>query len=217
MKILTICPSKGRPELFKQMYESWGNTINEDNTMVIGLDISDEKVSHYPKNVNKIMCKANSTVTKVINSIWKDNQGYDFYHIINDDVIFHTPQYDSKFLKISEIYGEGVFYGNDLFQGQSLPTFPFISASLIKAVGYLQMPTLNRYCGDTVWADIGRICNCLYYLGAIIIEHNHKLAGKGDTDVDMEVYRQDVIEYVKWSKAQRMFDVEKVKEVLNGR
>lgn len=216
MKILTICPSFGRPELFKQMYESWGNTINENNTMIVGLDIGDAKVAQYPKNVNKVMCKADSTVTQVINSIWKENPDYDFYHIINDDVVFHTSQFDTKFLNIHKEYGDGVFYGNDLFQKKNLPTFPFVSACLPKALGYLQMPTLNRYCGDTVYGDIGRICNCLYYLPGVIIEHLHKLAGKGDTDVDMKIYGEDVAEYVRWSKIRRYLDVMKVKEVLNG-
>ncbi len=198
MKILTICPTYNRPELCKQMLKSWHNTIEANNTMVLGVDIGDLSLLLYPKNANLVMCKAGSTVTEVINSIWSQHQNYDYYHIINDDVIFHTKGYDKKLANILEEYGDGVSYGNDLFQGKNLPTFPFISASLSKAMGYLQLPSLNRYCGDTVWADIGRLCECLYYLDGVVIEHKHKLAGKGNTDVDMPVYQQDLQTYFQW-------------------
>lgn len=217
MKILTICPTFQRPKLCTEMLNSWENTISENNTMVLGMDISDPTISAYPKNANRVTCKANSTVTEVINSIWSQYQEYDYFHIINDDVIFHTKGYDSKMVNILEEYDSGIAYGNDLFQGKNLPTFPFISSNLPHALGWLQEPSLNRYCGDTVWNDIGIKCDCLYYMGGIIIEHKHKLAGKGDTDVDMKVFQEDWHNYVKWNQMAMKTDVERVKGALNER
>lgn len=217
MKILTICPTFNRPELCAQMLKSWHNTIGGDNTMVLGLDISDPSLSAYPKDANRVTCKANSTITEVINSIWASNHDkYDFFHIINDDVLFHTPSYDKKMAYILEGYGGGIAYGNDLFQGQALPTFPFISASLCTTLGWLQHPSLNRYCGDTVWASIGKECGCLYYLGEVIIEHLHKLAGKGNTDIDMKVFQDDWHAYIKWAMTEGNLDSNRVKGILNG-
>lgn len=212
MKILTICPSYNRPELCKQMLKSWHETILGDNTMILGLDIGDPSLLGYPKEANRVMCKNGSTVTEVINSIWAKYPDYDFYHIINDDVIFHTIGYDVKLANI--INGEGISYGNDLFQGQSLPTFPFISAGMAKAMGYLQLPSLNRYCGDTIWGDIGRLCGNLHYLGEVKIEHLHKLAGKGTDDVDMRVYHEDLKTYLQWRLHLNSIERDRIMGVL---
>lgn len=214
MKILTICPTYNRPELCKQMIDSWHKTINENNTLILGVDVEDPSIFLYPNNVNKSIVKHGATVTEVINSIWSEHQGYDYYHIINDDVIFHTKNYDTKFYNILDEYGPGIAYGNDLFQGENLPTFPFISAEMAKAVGYLQLPSLNRYCGDTVWNDIGRLCNNIYYLGEVIIEHRHKLAGKGNTDVDMPVYREDLNTYLQWRLHLNEFERDRIMEAI---
>lgn len=216
-KILTICPSYKRPELCAKMLKSWEDGIGENNTIVLGLDVGDPFISSYPRYTNRILCKAGSTVTEVINSIYNQFPDYDYYHIINDDVLFHTKYFDTKLMNILKDYGGGIAYGNDLFQGQGLPTFPFISSEIIEAIGYLQMPKLNRYCGDTVYADIGHLCDCLYYLGEVIIEHRHKLAGKGVDDVDMDTYQKDLVEYFKWTKDGRSEDCRKVKEALNGK
>jgi len=195
MRILTICPSKDRPEQLSNMAKSWVDTVTEPN--------------------HAFATSSEGTVTECINTIWKDNLDADFFHVTNDDVIYHSKGWDTQFVNFLKDH-PGIAYGNDLFQGINMPTFPFISAALPKAVGWLQMPTLNRYCGDLVWADIGKTLHNLYYFDDIKIEHMHKLAGKGNTDVDMEVYAKDVEAYVKWSKLQRHVDTGKIMGVLNG-
>ena len=209
MRILTICPTFKRPELASQMSASWFKTSTEDNTLALGCDIGDPKLSAYKdiKSANKIFCKAGSTVTEVINSIYVQHPNYDFYHITNDDVIYHTHGWDSKFVNLSEEYGHGIFYGNDLLQGANLCTFPFISAPIVKAVGWLQLPTLNRYAGDVVWKFLGQSCNCLYYMGGVVIQHNHN--GK----IDKRINKGDMGRFAKWLPSSNR-EVNAIKGVL---
>lgn len=209
MKVLTICPTKGRPELCRKMIESWHNTIMTDNTIVLGCDIGDEKLTMYKeiKKANKIFCKAGSTVTETINSIFLQNPTYDFYHITNDDMTYQTKGWDKKFVTLYEEYGNGIFYGNDTFQGENLPTFPFVSGDLVRALGWLQLPSLNRYAGDVVWKFIGENCRCLYYLDGVILKHDWT----GCSDAVMNI--SDMKKFAEWL-TQSHLDLNKVRNVL---
>lgn len=208
-RILTICPSYNRPELCSGMIETFHETQQANNTIILGLDISDEKITQYQEinKVNKILCKAGSTVTNVINSIFNQYPDYDFYHITNDDVEYFTKGWDKKFINMAEEYGHGIFYANDLFQGENMPTFPCISGEIARAVGWLQMPMLNRYCGDVVWKFIGGQCNCLYYLGNVFIKHGWE----GCTHPD--IHKLDMAEFATWLKFSQR-DINKIKEIV---
>lgn len=209
MRILTICPTFNKPNLCRKMVESFHDTIECDNTLVLGIDIGDPQIEAYKqiKEANKILCKYNSTVTKVINTIYMQYPNYDFYHITNDDVIYQTKGWDNKFIKLSEIKGKGIYYGNDLLQGDNLCTFPFISGDIVRSVEWLQLPSLNRYCGDVVWKFIGDNCKCLYYLGNVFIKHNWNGCE------NIEVNKSDMAEFSKWLPYSQK-DINKVMEIL---
>lgn len=181
MRILTICPSI-RPVLFKTMAESFKNTVREKNHLHM---ISE------------------GTVTEAINSIMPIVDDYDFVHITNDDVIYSTYGWDSILCKDGKIS-----YGNDKYQGEFMPTFPVIPVNIIKALGWAQLPYLNRYCGDLVWKHIGEKLNILSYNPDVIIEH------KWDEQVTPSLYAKDLMEYKKWCFTQSIIDIAKVKNVL---
>lgn len=214
MRILTICPTKSRADMCKEMVKSFNNTKTADNTLILGLDIGDEQMSLY-KDIqeHKVACKLNSTVTEVINSIYAQYPDYDYYHITNDDVLYHTPGWDSKMAYILDEYGGGVAYGNDLFQGSNHPTFPFISRNVARVTGWLQFPALNRYYGDTVWKLLADNCHCLYYLGGVIIEHRTWFAGKSPYEYDKAVYKTDSEAYGNFLPLANQY-VERIKEAI---
>lgn len=187
MKILTICPTI-YPEKYAKMIESFINTSTEKEHVIIA--------------------EKRGTVTEAINKYMNQVENYDFIHITNDDVIYQTKGWDTSFVKRAKEYGPGIYYGNDMLQGKNLPTFPFISTSIIKTVGWLQLPTLNRYCGDVVWKFIGESCNCIYYLEYITIEHHWRGA-------DIEINKRDMQAFANWLPISHK-TTNKVKELLNA-
>lgn len=217
MRVLSICPTKGRSELCAQMVQSFNKTAKENNILVLGMNFGDPHLTYYNDiKEHKVVCKANATVTEVVNDIYKMYPNYDFYHILNDDVIYHTNGWDTKFIQVIKECGPGIAYGNDLFQGKNLPTFPFISKELVKSIGWLQLPRLNRYFGDMVWRHIGQMTNTLYYLGGVEIEHMHNLADKSDIVPDMEVYDADQLAWASWLPSSHI-DINRIKEALSGK
>lgn len=214
--ILTVMPSRGRPHECKKALDSFLATSSQSDISIL-IDENDPTLSLYREfdPFHKYLVPSpQNTITHKMNAIVRLNPPYKYYHITNDDVVYHTDGWDKIFMHLLELYGGGIIYGNDLFQQSNLPTFPFISGEIVNKLGWIQMPNLNRYCGDLIWKVLADNARCLYYLGHVIIEHNHYLAGKSHYPVDMEIYKQDQLVFAQWMRSHHE-DVEKILEVLN--
>lgn len=183
MRILTICPSI-YPFKLTKMLESFELTKSNYTDMVI--------------------C-GEGTVTEAINNAFNNAPEYNFYFIGNDDIEFRTPLWDLKLAQKGKIT-----YGNDLFQGENLCTFPMIDGDIARALGWLQLPTLNRYCGDVVWKFIGQQLNILEYDSEVIIEH------KWEGCSHPEENKEDMKKFAEWLPGS-FKDINKIRSVLNGR
>lgn len=181
MKILTVCPSIN-PEKFQSMQESFYLTSSEGNVL-------------YE------VCTG--TVTEAFNLAFKKYPNFDFYHMTNDDVEYITPQWDVKLATKGKIS-----WGKDGIQNENLCTFPMIDGDIVRALGWLQMPNLERYAGDVVWKFIGQECKILNYVPEVIIRHYWE----GCSDEDMNV--RDMNKFAEWL-VQSYKDVNKIKEMLD--
>lgn len=184
MKILAICPSIN-PDKLKKMLISYENTRSECVKIII---------DNTP----------NASITKIFNKIFQENAGYDYYFMANDDIIFQTINWDIKLAHKGKIS-----YGNDLFQGQNLCTFPMIDGDIVRALGWLQMPELYHYCGDVVFGFIGKELNILEYVPDVIIKHEWEGCYKRD------IHTEDMKKFAQWlSRSYK--DINKIKDMLNA-
>lgn len=181
--ILIVCPSI-YPEKLKIMMESLKKTESK-NTLIVS--------------------SSQGTVTEALNRMFIDNQDYDFYFIANDDLVFHTPQWDIKLANKGKIC-----YGDDGFQHDNLATFPMIDGDIVRAIGWLQMPKLLKYFGDNVWHTLGHNLGILQYKSDVKIQHNW------DRKLDQEKLRHDQQEYINWAYNRLVTDMQKIRKVLYG-
>lgn len=159
---------------------------------------------HATNNCSQLLiCNEIKSITQVINDAYRKYPDFDYYHISNDDVEYKTRDWD--IILANAIIEPGISYGNDIFQGENMPTFPMISGDIVRALGWLQMPTLNRYCGDVVWSFIGMQCKCLKYVPEVVIEHKWEGA-------DAEINKQDMRKFAEWLSVCEK-DINKVREV----
>jgi len=228
--ILTICPSRERPDVCIKMIESFWNTAKSAK-LVIYLDKDDPKRKEYFKIISiseekrkplpRFHINKRMTTTAIFNKALKQYPDYKYYLLINDDVIFETKNWDISFIKHLEKKNGGVVYANDLLN-INLPTFPCIDARMAKALGWLQLPTLNHLYGDNVWHYIATKLNKLFFMKHIVIEHRTWMNKKSQVDNvykrtnSKEMYDKDQDAFRTWMAKDSENDIRKIKEILDG-
>jgi hypothetical protein len=180
MRILTICPSI-YPENLEKMLDTFHLRSSNMNDIIINTD--------------------RKSITKIINDTFEKYNDYDFYHITNDDVLYQTTLWDVKLAKKGKIT-----YGTDCIEGALNGQFLMIDGDIARAVGWLQMPTLNRYCGDVCWRFIGQQLGILEHMEDVTITHNWNGA-------DEKVNKEDIVEFSRWLPFA-FKDIEKIRKVL---
>jgi hypothetical protein len=102
---------------------------------------------------------------------------------MDDDHWPVTSGWDVQYLNaLDALGGTGVVYGNDLFQGERLPTVPGISTNIVRDLGWYAPPQLQHWHCDDFWLQLGKRSGRLRYLPETIIEHRHPQAGKARRD-----------------------------------
>jgi hypothetical protein len=221
MKLLTICPTKSRVGMFKQMYVSWKETKSERTDIIVSLDEDDKQIKEYTVFLLKegipFFISLDKTLTEHINNCYHAMPYYDYYHLTNDDVVYHTDGWDKMLVEpISK--RPGISFPNDGIQNSNLCTFPVISGEIADAVGWLQQPRLKKLCGDVVWKTIGERADCLFHVPQVNIEHRHWINGKRVQDEQdyQATYQHDLMKQMDWFANDAITDIRKVRKVCNG-
>jgi hypothetical protein len=226
LKALTICPSRERPDRAKQMLASFLATAKYSTLMFI-LDDDDPCLPEYEKFLKnphpicfwRVVPRAPTPA--LFNSCFESLRDYEFYHLTNDDVIYRTPAWDESFIATLYAHRGGIAYGNDLIHAGNLPAMPFISGDIVRALGWLLLPTLKHLYGDIVWKYIGEKLNRLFYHKDVIIEHRHWLKDQLLLDESYkrtnstETYNHDAEKYRHWVLHQSSQDINRAKSALD--
>lgn len=102
---------------------------------------------------------------------------------LDDDHWPLTRHWDQDYLNaLDQLGGTGVVYGNDLLQGERLPTVPGLSTNIVLELGWYAPPQLEHWHCDDFWRELGARAGRLKYLPETIIEHRHPQAGKAQRD-----------------------------------
>ena len=189
---LVIIPARGRPDKAKFAFHEL-KRLSKISDFMIGLD--DDDADNYPeiegviREVNPRL-KMNGTLNLLAT---KHADKYETITFMGDDHVVRTEGWDEMLYKTIKDRGFGIAYGNDLFQGENLPTQVMISTNIIKELGFMAPPTLIHLFMDNFWKVFGQVLGCLDYRGDVIIEHMHYMAGKSQSDAQyLEVNSSEV-------------------------
>lgn len=195
--VIVLCPSRGRPGQAFEMWRSLAETAKRPSTrLVLAVDRDDpefgrylEMPAHAPRFgyapdapfVMGLDVHQTGNLTRATNSA-----AARFWHRpvilghVGDDHRFRTPGWDDR---IAEVLAEpGIAYGDDLLQGEELPTAVFMSAEIPRALGWFALPACTHSHIDNAWKRIGQELGTLHYLPDVVIEHMHPAAGKAPRD-----------------------------------
>lgn len=177
-----------------------------------------KSIEETSSNCDIIVNTRVGSITNIINETFGCYPDYKYYHVTNDDFVYKTPNWDVALMNLAGSYG--IAYGDDLNGQHKLPTASVISGDIVRALGWLQLPTLHHLCGDCVWDYIGKKLKILHYNKAVIMEHEHFLYKKADKDETYEVtnsrdmYSKDNAAFRRWLETEANDDCEKIRKQM---
>lgn len=186
-ELVVIVPSRGRPGNIARLIEAWKTTTTAAARLLVVIDDDDPHLAQYTQldwqpgttlwiGPRMRLCGTlNDTVTRL-----KDTPRA--VGFMGDDHLPRTQGWDTAILDALTEFGSGIAYGNDLLQGERLPTAAFITADIVRTLGWMVPPGLIHLYADDAWLALGQAMGRLRYLPDVVIEHLHPDAGKAGRD-----------------------------------
>lgn len=222
--VCVIVPTRGRPASVRRLMEAFAST-GASADLWLGVDDDDETAEDFSESgtwgdVDLIVTVSPRTsMVGTLNAIAV--QAADIYDIVGFMGDDHLPVTDCWDKRISNSLNRtGIAYGNDLMQGQNLPTAVFLTADIVRTLGYMVPPTFAHLYADNVWKDWGQGIHRFTYLPDVIIEHLHPQAGKAEWDENYgrvnggAMWEHDADAYRVYCEGQRALDLAKLNALI---
>jgi hypothetical protein len=220
--MLTIIPTRGRNDNSLRLFEAI-NATADFTEVVFAIDSDD--VETYTGLIDataglgnvKVVIANRMGMNGTLNhwALWF-SPDYDYICFMGDDHLPRTGGWDTK---LTEAIGTnaGIAYGNDLLQGENLPTAVVMSSKIIRATGFMSPPNLKHLFLDNYWLAMGQALENANYLPDVIIEHLHYTNGKAEHDEryaavnNFEMHNGDQAIFAEYLATEFSNDVENVK------
>jgi len=212
--MLFIVPSRNRPHNVRDLIEEWCE-VTYDADLLIAVDNDDPMLDRYKEVEQEFADDAlgilpfyygpRKRLGPTLNYLAVEYSEY-YWAIgfMGDDHRPRTAGWDVAYKNTLVDLGSGFVYGNDLLQGENIPTQIAITSDIIGAMGYMVPPKCTHLYFDNMWKILGKELGRIKYLPDVIVEHMHPIAGKADVDdgyVEVnspQMYAHDLEEFNKW-------------------
>lgn len=196
-ELAVVVPSRNRPQAVQQLAESFALSCSAWTNLLLVVDEDDKDLEGYREAVadayptfaaiQLLVQSADGNMITGCNvgaarALEMTGTAIGF---MGDDHRPRTRGWDRAYLDALKLK-PGIVYGNDLLQGEYLPTQFAVSARIVERLGFLAPPTLVHLYLDDYWLRMGRLCECVTYLRDVVVEHMHPAAGKVETDAGYE-------------------------------
>lgn len=192
--LAVIVPSRGRPQNMLRLLNAWESTRRMSSVQAelwAIIDHDDPCRSDYERLLSPtrpyfdiyIPAPPRRPIGPLLNELARSLR-WDAKRIgfMGDDHLLQTACWDGAVVDALDSLGSGIVYGNDLLQGERLPTAAFLTADIIRTLGCMCPPTLEHLYIDNYWLELGRAMGRLRYLPDVVIEHLHPASGKAQRD-----------------------------------
>lgn len=234
MSITVVIPSRGRPQRAHEAVRAIRETaVLVSTSIILAVDADDPELPAYralrfrsfgaevstvvldPEQTGDLVRATNSISMRVA-----DVEPSGIIGNLGDDHLCRTPGWDRMVL--DALAEPGIAYGRDGIQDEHLPTAPFISASIVLALGWFALPTCRHLYIDDCWRELGNALGRLRYLPDLSIEHMHPAVHKGAWDEGYErannaaMVERDRDAYNEWHARYMKVDVRNVRHALRA-
>ncbi len=193
-----ILPTRDRPMLVKRLFDSLTQTVGDPDQVEIVLytdqdDIESRKISHpLLDTVKQTGPRPRKTMGNIIKDCYEASRGR-YIMLINDDVVFHTKNWDVELLEAFSQFPDEValVYGKDLYYGKEMSTFPVLSRTACDLMDGICPGKYDNHCIDAhVFDTFKRLSglghNRTVYLPNVVFEHMHYDLGASACEAGLE-------------------------------
>lgn len=186
--LLVLVPTRGRPQNAQAFYDSW--TVTTENAdLLFVCDEDDPLLGTYKYRLPMMPRASLMTVPPKLRMCGALNFAanevgfkYKYVGFMGDDHRCRTIGWDQIIRHEIGNRETVIVYGNDMLQGEKMPTAVIMTNNIVQTLGYMVPPTLEHLCADLVWLDWANALDCRIYLDHVIFEHMHPANGKAMTD-----------------------------------
>lgn len=220
-EILVIVPTRSRPDNARRLMQSLVDTEATNARLLFCVDDDDPYLAEYESLHANLYIGPRLRIGPTINNaveLFADV--YPIVGFMGDDHLPRTKHWDQAVIDALEELRTGIVYGNDLLQGEALPTAVFMTTNIPKTLGYLCPPGLLHMYLDNSWKEWGTGANCIKYLPDVIIEHMHP--GRGKAEFDQGYAESDALMgsdhevYMRYAMSDLRVDIEKIEDLINN-
>lgn len=202
MPVLTfLVPTRGRPQNAVELRRSFDDTCALDTGLFFVVDYDDPCRDEYTARlgVQQIIyvatdrrgmtqCLNAAFLNRNSNAIYDENIGF-----MGDDHRPRTPGWDMSYVQALREMGTGFVYGNDLLQGENIPTQVAMTTDIPFALKRMVPDELHHLFVDNYWKAVGEGLGRIRYLPDVVVEHMHPLANKAAEDEGYKVVNSSVM------------------------
>lgn len=226
--MIVVVPSRGRPQNISELIESFYETCKAKTQLWVCVDNDDPELEEYsrviyegPSAAAYLWVDKPSRIGPILNRVVPIAAAQDdVVAFMGDDHRPRTVAWDQLYINNLRAMRTGVVYGNDLIQGEGIPTQCAMTSNIVKATGHFVPDNMLHLWLDNAWKAIGEAVG-IRYLGDVIVEHMHPLAGKAEWDASYlqnnadEVFSADKAVFEHWRQHILPEWVEKIR-AYNG-
>lgn len=168
-----ILPTRERPHNLQRLIGAWYKT-GASTPVELCVDINDPCWPQYESMVLPtewhLAMRAIEPLSKIYNAAYQRHPNESFYGFIADDVVPTTKDWDRKLIETAGLDGMAVPAGGETTGG--CPHF-VLGGNLVRSIGWLALPGLQRLFIDTCWGKIASSLGVLKHCPNVILEHRH--------------------------------------------
>lgn len=218
-ELALIVPTRGRPQSAARLIRAVRETAAGNPDLYFALDDDDPSLGEYWDVFNDLGFTGEiCTGPRQGLTAWTNQLAlplaftYEFLASFGDDHVPVTEAWDVMLTDaIRAMLGEvGYSYPNDGVR-PDVPEAVVMSSAIVRALGWMALPSLRHFCIDHVWLHMGIEAGCLEYLPDVRVDHLHHTVGKSPKD---ETYTQaihdgseDIHAYGRWREKGAAQDI----------
>lgn len=191
MSLAILVPTRGRPANLARLWTAFTETCEFETRLVALVDNDDPELPAYQALADRLRDEPMfrmgigprlrlGPTLNVAAPKWAARS--DAVGFMGDDHLPRTVGWDGQYLRELERLGTGVVYGNDLIQGQALPTQVAMTSDIVLAAGAMVPPGAVHLWLDNAWLALGQALDAISYLPDVVVEHLHPIAGRAEWD-----------------------------------